>query len=1120
MFAPVSSKPDLVAQEHEMLALWRDRRTFARLRARNAGGPRWSFLDGPITANNPMGVHHAWGRTYKDLYCRFHAMLGYDQRWQNGFDCQGLWVEVNVERDLGFTSKRDIEEHGIAEFVSLCKQRVLTFAARQTEQSIRLGSWMDWNDPDELRRLRDLLALEPARIITVDGPKGPVTDTVEMIVGRLGMPELGGSYFTFSNENNDLIWGFLAECHRRGWLYKGHDTMPWCARCGTGISQHEMTEGYQEREDQGLTIRLPLVDRPGEALLVWTTTPWTLTSNVAAAVGSDLRYVKVRQGEHVYWLGRGTLRTALAGPFEVLEERSGRELDGWRYLGPFDEKPAVRAALAAAGADGRPYEHRVVTWGEVGEEEGTGIVHVAPGCGAEDFALGKALGLPMIAPLDENGVFVDGFGFLSGRDVRDVAEPIVERLRHTGFFYRLEPYIHRYPHCWRCNTPLIFRLVDEWYISMGPVYDRPREQLTPAEVEASLRYQIMEVVDRIRWIPSFGCERELDWLLNMHDWMISKKRYWGLALPIWDCTACGTFEVIGSREELVARAVSGADAFAGHTPHRPFVDQVEIACPGCGAPVRRVPDVGNPWLDAGIVPFSTLHYREDPAYWRDWFPADFITESFPGQFRNWFYSMLAMSTVLRREPPFRTIFGYATLFGEDGRPMHKSWGNAIEFDEAAERMGVDVMRWMYVSARPEDNILFGWHAADAARRELLVLWNVYTFFVTYARLARWTPARTARPIVGRAVLDRWITSRLAGLAGRVDERLRDVDGDAAARAISGFIDELSTWYLRRSRRRFSRSDDAVDRDDAFATLHAVLVGLARVLAPMLPFLAEAIWQNLVVAVANDAPGLADAPDSVHLARWPAEELAPARDETLEAAMSTALRAVELARMLRGQAGLRVRQPLSHAWIALPGGELPEREALLELIAGELNVREVRLIGDESELVERRLKPLLPRIGKRLGPAIPAVMAAAREGRFEVRPDGSVELAGVVLAPDEVEILAAPRPGTAVAHDEGLVVVLETALDDGLRAEGDARELQRAIQDLRREAGLELDDRIAVTVAFDADGATRLAPYLPRVAADVLAVRIDPAAAPPGWARAEVELAGGRATIAIRAVEVV
>ncbi|HEY6570316.1 MAG TPA: class I tRNA ligase family protein, partial [Candidatus Limnocylindrales bacterium] len=694
MFEPVSSRPDFVAQEHALLREWTERRTFARLRAQNAGGPRWSFLDGPITANNPMGVHHAWGRTYKDLYQRFHAMLGEDQRYQNGFDCQGLWVEVNVERDLGFTSKRDIEAFGIAEFVSLCKQRVLTFAARQTEQSMRLGYWMDWNDPAELLRLRDLLAADPSAPATIQGPDGPVSDTVEMVVGRLGMPDVGGSYFTFSNENNDLIWGFLAECHRRGWIYRGHDTMPWCPRCGTGLSQMEMNEGYQDREDPGLTVRFPLLDRPGESLLVWTTTPWTLAANVAAAVGPDLRYVKVRQGEDAFWLSRGTLKQVLQGPFQVVEEVAGADLVGWRYEGPFDELPAVRDAFTEAA-----YEHRVVAWSEVGEEEGTGIVHIAPGCGAEDFQLGTSLGLPVVGPIDEDGRYYPNFGWLSGREAPAITEAIIDDLEQRRFFYHLEPYSHRYPHCWRCGTPLLFRLVDEWYISMGEVYDQPREALTKAQVDASLRYQIMEVVDRIRWIPSFGYERELDWLLNMRDWMISKKRYYGLALPIYDCRACGTFDVIGGREELETRAVEGWDAFAGHTPHRPFVDEVKIACPNCGEPVARIPDVGNPWLDAGIVPFSTIHYREDPDYWAKWFPVDFVTESFPGQFRNWFYAMLAMSTVLRREEPFRTIFGYATLFGEDGRPMHKSWGNAIEFDEAAERMGVDVMRWMYASAR-------------------------------------------------------------------------------------------------------------------------------------------------------------------------------------------------------------------------------------------------------------------------------------------------------------------------------------------------------------------------------------------------------------------------------------
>jgi isoleucyl-tRNA synthetase len=926
-FQPVASQLDLPALEHEVLNLWRERNTFARLRARNAGNERWSFLDGPITANNPMGVHHAWGRTYKDLFQRYHAMLGHEQRYQNGFDCQGLWVEVNVERELGFTSKRDIERYGIAEFVNLCKQRVLGYAAQITEQSMRLGMWMDWNDPDELRRLRDLLAEDPAQPVTVEGPNGPITDSVEMIVGRLGMPEIGGSYFTFSNENNDLIWGFLAECNKRGWLYKGHDSMPWCARCGTGISQMEMNEGYHDREDPGLTVRLPLVDREGEHLLVWTTTPWTIPANVAAAVHPGLTYVRIRQGKDQYWLSRGTLKTAVRGKFEVVEERPGADLVGWRYRGPFDDLPAVNAAFGANGE--QPYEHRVVAWDEVSEEEGTGVVHIAPGAGADDYKLGKSLELPVIAPLTDDGHYLAGYEWLSGLDAAGATARIVEDLEERGFFYHLEPYKHRYPHCWRCGTALLFRVVDEWYISMGEVYDVPRDQLTPEQVDASLRYQIAEVVDQIRWIPGFGYERELDWLRTMQDWMISKKRYWGLALPIWECTACGSSDVIAGRDELQARAVEGWDKFEGHTPHRPYVDAVKIRCSACGEISERIRDVGNPWLDAGIVPFSTMHYRTESDYWRQWFPADFVTESFPGQFRNWFYSMLAMSTVLRREPPFKTLLGHGLVFGEDGRQMSKSWGNSIEFNEGAERMGVDVIRWLFAKTRPEDNILFGYHMADDARRELLVLWNVFAFFAKYASLADWAPSGVRTP-KKTDVLDRWILSRTASVAADVGRELADYDARAAALRLGEHIDDLSTWYLRRSRRRLSRRNDASDRDQAFAVLHTALVSLSRLMAPILPFLAEGLYQRL--AVAADA----EAPDSVHLTAWPSPELAPLRDEQMEKAMATVRRAVELMRTLRGQAGIRLRQPLVGMWLALPGGSLgagdPDVErALLELL---------------------------------------------------------------------------------------------------------------------------------------------------------------------------------------------
>jgi isoleucyl-tRNA synthetase len=1115
-FLPVARQPDLPALEHHVLKLWQERGTFAKLRAQNAGHDHWSFLDGPITANAPMGVHHAWGRMYKDLFQRFHAMLGEDQRYQNGFDCQGLWVEVNVERELGFTSKRDIESFGIAQFINLCKQRVLTYAAMQTEQSIRLGMWMDWNDPAELRRLRDLLAADPALQVTVQGPHGPVTDSAEMVVGRLGMPELGGSYFTFSNENNDLIWGFLAECHRRGWLYKGHDSMPWCTRCGTGISQMEMNEGYSDREDPGLTVRLPLRDRPGEWLLVWTTTPWTLTANVAAAVGPELAYVKVRQGDDEYWLGKGTLKTALRGDFKVLEEHPGRDLVGWRYSAPYDDLPAVQAAFAAGSGDdgGVGYEHRVVAWDEVSEEEGTGIVHIAPGAGAEDYSLGKSLGLPVIAPLTEDGHYLPGFGWLAGLDAHGVTERVVEDLEEKRFFYHLEPYTHRYPHCWRCGTALLFRVVDEWYIDMGPVYDVPRDQLTAVQKERSLRYQIMDVVDQIRWIPGFGYERELDWLRTMADWMISKKRFWGLALPIWECSSCGSFDVIGGREELKGRAVAGWSEFEGHTPHRPYVDAVKIACSSCGAPTSRILDVGNPWLDAGIVPFSTLHYRTDQAYWSKWFPADFISESFPGQFRNWFYSLLAMSTVLRREPPFKTILGYATLFGEDGRPMHKSWGNAIEFNEAAERMGVDVMRWMYARQRPEDNILFGYRTADEARRELLVLWNVFGFFVTYARLSEWRPGAGTGAPASSQILDRWILSRTAAAGAETRSELAEFDTRGAALRLGRHIDELSTWYLRRSRRRISRNSDAADRDGAFTTLHSALVGTARMLAPILPFLAEHFYQQLVVATG------AAAPESVHLTGWPDADYAEHRDQPLENAMETILRAVELARTLRGQAGLRLRQPLRQMWLALPGGRLaPQRptdeSALLELLADETNVKNVRLIGDESELVERRARPLLPKIGPRLGAATQKVMAAARANEVEYLPGGGVRLAGLELAADEVEIVATPRAGTAVAHDEGLVVIIDTELDDDLRAEGDARELTRAVQDLRKQVGLDLDETVDLWLLAPPATLAPIEPYLARLIEDTLAGEVQRIPPPSDATSVAQAVSGGEVTIGIR-----
>jgi isoleucyl-tRNA synthetase len=507
-----------------------------------------------------------------------------------------------------------------------------------------------------------------------------------------------------------------------------------------------------------------------------------------------------------------------------------------------------------------------------------------------------------------------------------------------------------------------------------------------------------------------------------------------------------------------------------------------------------------------------MHYRSDPEYWKKWFPADFVTESFPGQFRNWFYSLLAMSTVLRREAPFKTLFGYALVFGEDGRPMHKSSGNAIEFDEAADRMGVDVMRWMYAGSRPEDNMLFGWHAADESRRRLLVLWNVYSFFVTYARLAGWEPTQTAPAVADRGPLDRWILARVARLAAEVEKDLVYYDALDATRAIDGFVEDLSTWYLRRSRKRFSRTAEPAERAAAFATMHTTLTALARIAAPIMPFLSESIYQNLVVA--GGLAGSDGAPDSVHLTAWPTAELKPLNDRALQVSMDVAMRTVDLARTLRSQVGIKTRQPLARMWLAMPGPDrLVDQEALLELIKDEVNVKSIELIGDESELVDRRVKPLLPKIGKKLGAAIPAVMAAARENKFEILADGSVLMGGVTLAADEVEIQATPKPGTAVAHDEGLVVVIDTELTPELRAEGDARELQRAIQDARKESGVELDDEVVIRVEAAAEIRQSLAAYLASVEVETRS-RIEFGVPPSSASALTVELDAGPARVGL------
>jgi len=987
----VDNKVDFIALEHAILNFWRDQDIFNQLRRRNAGKPRWSFLDGPITANNPMGVHHAWGRTYKDLYQRYHAMRGQELRYQNGFDCQGLWVEVEVEKELGFKSKTDIEAYGIENFVNQCKARVIKYSGIQTEQSKRLGYWMDWDN----------------------------------------------SYFTMSAENNYSIWKFLKKVHERGLIYKGYDVMPWCTRCGAALSEHEIaTEGYKELTHTSIYLKFPLKDRENESLLVWTTTPWTLSSNVMAAVNPELNYIKVRQGAEIYYLVKSRV-SILQGEYEVLTELTGAAMLGWEYRGPFDELPIQQGI-----------KHVVIAWDDISENDGTGIVHIAPGCGREDHELSKRDGFPVLRPLDEFGNYLDGYGSWTGKNVSKVSAAVIDDLSQKGLRYKREKITHRYPTCWRHGTELVFRLVEEWFISME-----------------ALRDEIMAVVKQIRWLPEYGLDRELDWLRNMGDWMISKKRYWGLALPIFECKSCGHVHVIGSHDELRDKAIAGWEAFEGHTPHRPWIDNVKIKCEKCGETVSRIPDVGNPWLDAGIVPYSTMHYLTDHDYWEKWFPADFIVESLPGQFRNWFYAILAMSTVLENKPPVRTIMGHALVKDENGADMHKSTGNAIWFEDAAEKMGVDVMRWMYASQAPYNNLNFGYSAADEVRRKLLTLWNTYSFFVTYAKLDNFDPDQ---PLDESKLtqLDRWLLARLNQLITQARVDYENFQVDKLMHKVNRFIDDLSNWYVRRSRRRFWKSENDQDKWVAYHTLYQALVTSIKILAPVIPFVTEEIYQNLVVALDPDA-----AP-SIHLTTFPEAEARWIDAELLDK-INTIIKTVELGRAARNKANLKVRQPLAGIQVFWPTAS--RRRFVSELqqqVLDELNIKNLTVLEKTDTSLSYDVKPNLAILGPKYGKALGRIRKLLQDANGQaiaakVQIGESVRLGEtdftVELEPQELLVSVKEPAGKAIVEDGGIVVILDTVLTDGLLAEGMIRDLVRHIQNLRKDAGFDVADRINLTL---------------------------------------------------------
>jgi len=1044
MFEPFEGIPNYPELEQSILRQWEENQTFEKLREQTKNGEPWRFQDGPITANNPMGVHHAWGRTYKDVFQRYHAMRGRKLRWQNGFDCQGLWVEVEVEKALGFKGKPDIIAYGLENFSRACRDRVEKFAEVITGQSKRLGQWMDWER----------------------------------------------SYYTFDDSNIEHIWLFLKKCHDEGWLAQDYRVMPWCPRCETSLSQHESADSYKEITHRSVYVKFPIVidDKvpqqyksllEGASFLVWTTTPWTLTANVAIALNPEIEYEvatdpfgekvvvsrnargsSLKQAKHGNFDDEAgpIKRTGPSGELEMHEVRAyikGSELVGLHYSGPFDDLPLQEAMNAVT-------PRRTVAWEDVGEAEGTGIVHIAPGCGAEDFELGKREGLGFLVPVDQSAHFVKETGFLAGLHALEDAETVFEGLTQRDRLYRIQRYKHSYPHCWRCSHELIFNAVQEWFIK-ADAGDRPA------------RPRLRSAAQTVEWIPDYAGKRMDDWLANMGDWCISRKRFWGLPLPIYTDDH-GNVEVIGSRAELRERAVDPAMVDALPELHRPWIDEIQIRTKDGTGTMRRVPEVGDAWLDAGIVPYSTLGYngaddvRMAEHGWKEQFPADFITEM-REQVRLWFFSMLFMSVALEDCAPYKRAMVYETMLDEDGERISKTKGNGVPYDEAVAKIGADPMRWTFCGNPLNKDIRFGYKPIHESQRRLLTLWNVYSFFVQYANLDK--PDLSSEEVQPVNILDRWILARLQALIAEVTAALDNTEPSNITRSVEAFVEDLSTWYVRRSRRRFWKSESDSDKQNAYRTLHNVLLTLTKLIAPVIPFTAEAMYQNL-------RRPLAESPESVHLCAWPVVNEA-LRDEGLLREVNGVLQGVSLGHAARKESSVKVRQPLARVLVQAPSPEAGQwLQAWRETVLEELNVKELELLDDAGDLVSYSLKANLPLLGKKLGKQMGAVRAvlegaspeearrigeASRRGEsFSIRVgDEDLELAA-----DEVLVQTQQQSGYSFAMDAGWSVAIDTTLTQELLDEGVARDFVRAIQSARKEAGFEVSDHIAILLVDGSD----------------------------------------------------
>ncbi len=1047
MFKPVNSKLDVVAMEENVLKFWTRQGIFKKTVEQRQGKPEYVFYEGPPTANGRPGVHHVLARAFKDMFPRYKIMRGYHVSRRGGWDTHGLPVEIEVEKQLGFTNKQQIEEYGIEKFNELCKQSVFTYIQEWEKLTDRIAFWVD----------------------------------------------LDTAYVTYHNEYIESVWWILKSLWEKDLLFKGYKIVPYCPRCGTPLSDHEVSLGYDDAEDPSVFVRFPLVDKPDTSLLVWTTTPWTLPSNVAVAAHPEVDYVTIERehegAKEKLILAKNLVEKVFAGEeIKVLETFKGRKLKGLKYQPLYSFLPIEKSA------------HYVLLADFVTTEDGSGLVHQAPAFGAEDMEMGRQYDLPILLTVQPDGTFIPEITPWRGMFVKDADPKIIEDLRARGLLLRAGKFTHTYPFCWRCKTPLLYYARESWYIRTSAKKDR-----------------LVDLNKTIHWVPEhikngrFG-----NWLENNIDWSLSRERYWGTPLPVWECEDCKHRECIGSVAELSEKA--GRD-LSDLDLHRPHVDNVHWKCEKCGGKMTRVKDLIDVWFDSGAMPYAQWHYPfENQEKFKEQYPADYICEAVD-QTRGWFYSLHAISTLLNDQVAFKNVICLGHIQDEQGRKMSKSLGNIVQPWDVINEHGADALRWyLYTATPPGQERRFSSNlVGEVVRNFTLTLWNVYSFFVTYANLDK-PQGLTVNAVVND--LDRWLLSELNALVRDVTKAYEEYDVTNATRPVEKFVETLSTWYVRRSRRRFWKNDSSADKQAAYSTLYTALVTVAKLIAPAMPFLAEELYQNLVRSIDETAP------ESVHLAEWPRvmEEFI---DESLNRDMNLVMKLVSLGHSARQKANRKVRQPLAQA--AFSVGNPAERSALLnnaDVVADELNVKEVRLLDAATEAVSHTVKPLPKQLGQKYGNKFPAIQKAILAMNAE--EVAATLMAGKTLpvtvgdetlqiTAEEVEVKAQAKSGFAVAEEGAYVAALVTDLTPELIAEGLAREFVRRAQDLRKTADLDVADRIELYVEASPNLKSAIEKHEEYIKSETLTVKLSFASPPDGAAVVEDGFEGEKVKAGLVAV---